>query len=121
MKKSLKLFIAAAVGLLVFSHGFNTHANGKEFVFPKLEGMSIDYNYPVYTGEDLWDYINGAADGYQAYHFEQLNIICFQCEKILSLSLNCFYDAIRCHFFFSTMIKKKDKRKVAKHPMLFYW
>lgn len=74
MKKSLKIFIAAAVGLLVFSHGFNTLANGKEFVFPKLEGMSIDHNYPVYTGEDLWDYINGAADGYQAYHFEQLNI-----------------------------------------------
>ena len=36
--------------------------------------MTVEYNYPDYTGEDLWDYINGAADGYLAYHFVKLKI-----------------------------------------------
>jgi hypothetical protein len=46
----------------------------QEITFPKVEGMTIETNYPDYTGEDLWDYINGAADGYLAYHFEKLKI-----------------------------------------------
>jgi len=74
MIKRLKVFIIVTIGLLVFFQGNSKSAYGKEVIFPELDGMSIDYNYPVYTGEDLWDYINGAADGYQAYHFEQLNI-----------------------------------------------
>lgn len=47
---------------------------GNEVVFPEIAGMTIEHNYPVFTGEDLWDYINGASDGYLAYHFQQLNI-----------------------------------------------
>lgn len=42
--------------------------------FPEVGGMTIEHNYPDYSGEDLWDYINGAADGYLAYHFEILKI-----------------------------------------------
>ncbi len=61
------------VWLLVFIPGLML-ADNQEITFPNVEGMTIDRNFPDYTGEDLWDYINGAADGYLAYHFEKLKI-----------------------------------------------
>ena len=60
--------------VFLFSSRINVYAGLREIAFPEVEGMSVEYNYPDYTGEDLWDYINGAADGYLAYHFVKLKI-----------------------------------------------
>jgi len=50
-----------------------TFLNGQQF-FPELRKYRISSEYPVYTPNDLWDYINGAADGYLALGFIDLNI-----------------------------------------------
>jgi hypothetical protein len=42
--------------------------------FPNLKSTGCSSEYPVYTPDDLWDYINGAADGYLALGFIDLNI-----------------------------------------------
>ncbi len=42
--------------------------------FPEMKGYRVIDEYPVYTPDDLWDYINGAADGYLALGFTELNI-----------------------------------------------
>ncbi len=65
-------FLAAA-GLVIAIAGV-AFAGTDVISFPEVEGMTIERNYPDYTGEDLWDYINGAADSYLAYHFEKLEI-----------------------------------------------
>ncbi len=31
-------------------------------LFPELKGYRISSDYPLYTPDDLWNYINGAAD-----------------------------------------------------------
>ena len=41
---------------------------------PDLKGFKKTTNYPVYTPENLWDFINGAADTYLAYGFIDLHI-----------------------------------------------
>ncbi len=41
---------------------------------PELKGFKKTTNYPVYTPENLWDYINGAADTYLAYGFVDLHV-----------------------------------------------
>lgn len=47
---------------------------GGQQLFPELKKYRSSSEYPVYTPDDLWDYINGAADGYLALGFIDLNI-----------------------------------------------
>jgi hypothetical protein len=43
-------------------------------LFPVLKGYKTVNEYPVYTPDDLWNYIDGAADAYLALGFIDLNI-----------------------------------------------
>ena len=45
-----------------------------DVVFPEIKGWKLVQEYPVYYPENLWDYINGAADAYLSYLFEDLHI-----------------------------------------------
>jgi hypothetical protein len=47
---------------------------GQEGLFPTLKGYKAVNEYPVYTPDDLWNYIDGAADAYLALGFLDLNI-----------------------------------------------
>ena len=42
--------------------------------FPEMKGYNLRFEYPVYRADDLWDYIDGAADNYLNYHFKELHI-----------------------------------------------
>jgi hypothetical protein len=46
----------------------------QEITFPELAGFKKTTNYPVYTADNLWDFINGAADTYLSYGFENLHV-----------------------------------------------
>jgi hypothetical protein len=47
---------------------------GQEGLFSPLKGYKTVNEYPVYTPDDLWNYIDGAADAYLALGFLDLNI-----------------------------------------------
>jgi len=49
-------------------------ASAQVISFPELEGYKKTTNYPTYTPENLWDFINGAADNYLAYGFVDLHV-----------------------------------------------
>lgn len=51
-----------------------TVLSGQQNFFPQIKGYKTASNYPVYTPDDLWDYINGGADAYLALGFIDLNI-----------------------------------------------
>jgi hypothetical protein len=46
----------------------------QDIKFPDLKGYKKNTNTPVYLPENLWDYINGAADTYLAYGFVDLHV-----------------------------------------------
>jgi hypothetical protein len=48
--------------------------SAQEFTMPELEGYKRVTNYPVFGPENLWDFINGAADNYLAYGFIDLHV-----------------------------------------------
>lgn len=50
------------------------HGEAQPYNFPPLKGYRIVSNYPVFTPDDLWDFINGAADGYLSYGFENVYV-----------------------------------------------
>ncbi len=70
--------------VLVFAYGIQTAmpvepVNSKKEVsgdvaFPEIKGWKLVQEYPVYYPENLWDYINGAADAYLSYLFVDLHI-----------------------------------------------
>jgi len=63
-----KIFPALLFALLSVS------AFAQDFTFPDLEGFKKSTKYPVYLPENLWDFINGAADTYLALGFVDLHV-----------------------------------------------
>ncbi len=66
MKFLVPAFVACAF--------FSAASQGQGIDFPELKGYKTVSDYPVYTPDDLWDYINGAADAYLALGFTNLHI-----------------------------------------------
>jgi hypothetical protein len=48
--------------------------SAQEFALPELNGFKKVTNYPVFKPENLWDFINGAADTYLSYGFVDLHV-----------------------------------------------
>jgi hypothetical protein len=57
--------------LFVIISGFSA---AQDITFPVLPGYKTITMYPVYLPENLWDFINGAADGYIALGFQDLHV-----------------------------------------------
>jgi len=70
MSRSVLIRIAFPLCALLFS----ANLSGQTITFPQVQGFKIVSDYPVYTPDDLWDYINGAADAYLSYGFSELHI-----------------------------------------------
>jgi hypothetical protein len=66
----LVLFWLLAGTLLV---GTST-GEGKTLVFPEMDGWEQDGNPQIFSSRTLYEYINGAADLYLAYEFQDLNV-----------------------------------------------
>jgi len=48
--------------------------SAQDITFPELESFKKTINYPVYTPNDLWSFIDGAADTYLALGFVDLHV-----------------------------------------------
>jgi hypothetical protein len=72
--RSLLLFLAffSFSSLLVLS---------QSNLMPDLQGYKKISNYPVYKPDNLWDFIDGSAENYLSYGFEELNVAEYQKGK----------------------------------------
>jgi hypothetical protein len=61
-------------GLLISLVSSSKYGAAQDFNFPPLQGFKIVTNYPVYLPENLWDFIDGAADTYLSYNFIDLHV-----------------------------------------------
>jgi hypothetical protein len=70
--------LAVFLFICSFLQGKDLNYNGEKsddaIAFPQIKGWTLIQEYPVYYPESLWDYINGAADAYLSYLFEDLHI-----------------------------------------------
>jgi hypothetical protein len=60
--------------ITLFLIGLSGSLFAQDIKFPDLNGYKINTTTPVYLPENLWDYINGAADTYLAYGFADLHV-----------------------------------------------
>ncbi len=73
----MKKIVLAGLFLALFSAG----SFAQEIAFPELDGFRKITKYPVYLPENLWDFIDGAADNYLALGFVDLHVAEFRKGK----------------------------------------
>jgi hypothetical protein len=78
-------------------------AAGQSFAFPELEGYKKSTNYPVYVPDNLFDFINGAADTYLSYGFVDLHVAEYKKGKsVIKLEIYKHSDNIMAFGIYST-------------------
>jgi hypothetical protein len=71
----LRNFTIILVLFLSVNTDANVRANGYEpVIFPGLPGWKLSKKVLVYEPANLFNYINGAADGFNSYDFEELKV-----------------------------------------------
>lgn len=68
----MKKLIYHASILLIFFSFIKIYA--QELLFPNIDGWRLEVNEEVYDANNLWDIIDGAADLYLEYSFDDLHI-----------------------------------------------
>jgi hypothetical protein len=66
----MKFRFLSAILLLIFS----VSVFAQDLIVPDLKGFKKTTDYPVYLPENLWDFIDGAADTYLSYGFKDLHV-----------------------------------------------
>jgi hypothetical protein len=69
MSKMRNKLITAVVFMLMAGS-----LSAQDLVLPELPGFKKITSYPVFGPENLWDFINGAADNYLSYGFVNLHV-----------------------------------------------
>lgn len=58
----------------IFLLAASSQITAQELSLPELQGFRKSTGYPVYTPDNLWDFIDGAAETYLSYNFEDLHV-----------------------------------------------
>ena len=86
--------------LLIFLAG---SATAQEFMFPELSGYKKNTDFQVFTPDNLWDFINGAAETYLAYGFVDLHVAEYKKGKnIIKLEIYRQNDHLTAFGIYST-------------------
>lgn len=72
MHKTTVFRAPVTAGLILFLFSSAGISNNPEDMFPEFKGWELNVGERVYTPDNLWDIINGAADLYLSYDFQRL-------------------------------------------------
>jgi hypothetical protein len=65
----IKRFLTGFLVVLVFGS-----VSAQEVTFPELDGYKKNTDFPAFSPDNLWDFINGAAETYLAYGFVDVHV-----------------------------------------------
>jgi hypothetical protein len=75
----------------------------QDFPLPEMQGYKRLTNYPVFLPETLWDFIDGAADNYLAYAFQDLHVAEYKKGKnVIKLEIYRHRDNINAFGIYSS-------------------
>jgi hypothetical protein len=78
-------------------------ASAQEIMFPDLSGYKKNTDFQVFLPDNLWDFINGAAETYLAYGFADLHIAEYKKGKnVIKLEIYRHSDHIMAFGIYST-------------------
>ena len=79
MKNYIKMKNKYLISFLLIT--FSGSVFAQDIKLPDLKGFKKVTDYPVYLPENLWDFINGAADAYLSYGFIDLHVAEYKKRK----------------------------------------
>jgi hypothetical protein len=95
----MKSFCLTAFLLIIFTFS----GSAQELSMPELSGYKKVMNYPVFTKDNLWDFIDGAAESYIAYGFIDLNVAEYKKGKnVIKLEIYRHSDNTQAFGIYST-------------------
>ena len=80
--------ICLILGLIIFL--WAPGADAKDFTFPELTGWKQSGEIQTFQPENLFDYIDGAADLYLSYDFQELKVAEYQNRKKASVIVEVY-------------------------------
>jgi len=69
---------------------WNSISEAKDFAFPEMAGWKQSGEIETFIPKNLYEYINGAADLYFAYDFQELKVAEYQNEKKASVTVDVY-------------------------------
>jgi len=69
---------------------WGSDSEGKDFSFPEIPGWKQSGEIETYSPQTLFEYINGAADLFLAYDFEELMIVEYQNDRKATLTVDVY-------------------------------
>ncbi len=82
------LVLSCALGLVLFLQ--TPPLEGKTVDFPEMSGWKKDGKTQVFSPRTLYEYINGAADLYLAYEFQDLQVAEYKGEKKAGVTVEIY-------------------------------
>jgi hypothetical protein len=76
-----------------------SNSNGKTFIFPEITGWRLSGEIQTFKPETLFEYINGGADLYLAYDFQELRVAEYSNEKKASVIIEIYHHRTPLHAF----------------------
>jgi len=89
--------ICLVLGISIFLWVFGSEA--KEFKFPEITGWKQSGEIQTFIPKTLFEYINGAADLYIMYDFQELKVAEYQNEKKASVTVEVYEHKTPTHAF----------------------
>ncbi len=89
MRKTI-FSIVILLGTLFITTPLNGTSKGMETFFPRLEGWAKKGNPQIYIPDNLFEYINGAADVYLSYDFQKLATATFENSQKNSFTIDIY-------------------------------
>lgn len=73
--------------------------DAKDFTFPEVAGWKLSGEIETFIPSTLYEYINGAADLYLMYEFEELKVAEYQNEKKAVVTVDIYHHKTPLHAF----------------------
>ena len=89
-KRKFILWLVPSLFLGVYLLFYVPGVDGKAFEFPKVEGWQQEEKPQVFSPETLYEYINGAADLYLSYEFQELEVGEYKGEKKAAVTVEVY-------------------------------
>lgn len=98
-QKGLKTMKTICLVLSTIIVLWNSISEAKDFAFPEMAGWKQSGEIQTFIPKNLYEYINGAADLYFAYDFQELKVEEYQNEKKASVTVDVYRHKTPLHAF----------------------
>jgi hypothetical protein len=90
MRQIMLGMVLLMIGCTFASSSDATAVDDMNALFPDLDGWTMDGSPEIFYADNLWEYINGAADVYLSYDFQKVATLTYDAGPNKSLTIDIY-------------------------------